>query len=153
MSTEFEPNFKTRLVNKIDETIGQTDYQTYRNGLAELVEDYVELSHDERRIRMEVEDVIEQIKSGHWDIESAEDVRSGLDDWDPTEEVYTAAQEEAVYNAGISECFTYISDHYGDGVDDLNGLYNAVYWDMKQSISAAFITLAEEVEEEEEGEG
>lgn len=140
--SEFQQSFKTRLINKIDD-IG-TD------GLMLQVEDYVELSHNTARVRMEVEDVVEQIKSDHWDIDVADDVRSGLDDWAPTEEVYTAAQEQAVFDAGITECFEYLASHFGEAPEDVNALYSAVFWDMRGAIEAAFYALAEEVEEESE---
>lgn len=143
--SEFTPNFKTRLINKIDEN-ERTDTLFY-SCLDRQAEDYAELNHGDE-LRRAVDDVIEEIKSDHWEIESAEDVRSGLDEWMPTEEVYTADQERAVCRAGIDECFNYIADLYGEPASSLNELYNAVFWDTKRAVEALFINLAEEVEEE-----
>ena len=143
--SEFTPSFKTRLINKIDEN-ERTDTLFY-SCLDRQAEDYAELNHGDE-LRRAVDDVIENIKSDYWDIEDAEDVRRGLDEWQPTELVYTSDIEAAVCRAGVDECFRWINDHFGEPASSLNELYNAVYWDMRGAVEALFITLAEEVEEE-----
>ncbi|MGR6088967.1 hypothetical protein ACU4IU_00225 [Brevibacterium sp. CSND-B09] len=146
--SEFTPSFKTRLINRIDESETPVNHMI-RWSLDRQAEDYAELNHG-GELRRAVDDVIENIKSDYWDIEDAEDMRRGLDEWQPTELIYTSDIEAAVCRAGVDECFRWLNDHYGEPASSLNELYSAVYWDMRGAVEAVFINLAEEVEEETE---